>query len=346
MQACNTQQVDQIITAASTRALLCLFAFVFLLMATLQYSHADSGLINRSAYTIKKEKPKSGLDRLADSLGDIVKSIDQIVAEPDAGITSEKLIISEPVETRMAPNTAATNPTPLADKPTKNKTPSKLVPVSPAKPKPDLSKATTMATAKIPGSEIIKEVETPITNALTDQEDLSKPAFQKLNIVGKVLTDDAAQWACVEDTRNGLIWEVKESNGGLRDKKNSYSWFDPSHNELSGIADGGRCKGGIKCDTNAYVQALNSQNFCGHSDWRLPTREEIQQLVNLENDKAEATINQKLFPDTVPSWYWTSSTNKNNPGYAWYVLFRNGIPLNDLKQRPKHIRLVRTNKKA
>ena len=35
--------------------------------------------------------------------------------------------------------------------------------------------------------------------------------------------------------------------------------------------------------------------------------------------------------------------NESQPEYAWYVLFRNGVKLNDLKERPKHIRLVRSN---
>ena len=50
---------------------------------------------------------------------------------------------------------------------------------------------------------------------------------------------------------------------------------------------------------------------------------------------------EQYFPETRASWYWTSSENKSRDDVAWYVLFRNGLALNDLKERPKHIRLVR-----
>lgn len=342
MQACTIQQVDRLITSASIRLLLCLFALAFLLLATERYSLADPGLINRTPIT-KQSKPKTKLDKLADSLGDIVKSIDQIVAEPGEGEFKEELIISEPIKKKAKPVQTIAKPVPKPNKPIKSSAP---VTASPAIPKPVPSKAADKTSVKMPVDKITAVKEEPASSVNTAKKKISKPAYQKLSIAGEELNEDAKQWACVEDTQSGLIWEVKDSNGGLRDKKHSYSWFDPSHENLQGIADGGRCKGGIQCDTNAYIQALNTQNFCGHSDWRLPTREEIQQLVDLGNNRSQATINKDLFPDTVPSWYWTSSSNASNPGYAWYVLFRNGISLNDLKQRPKHIRLVRTNKKA
>ena len=87
---------------------------------------------------------------------------------------------------------------------------------------------------------------------------------------------------------------------------------------------------------------MNKQNFCGHNDWRLPTREQLQTLVNLKDEIEPVKISKEYFPETVPSWYWTASEHNDNTDFAWYVLFRNGVSLNDLKERPKHIRLVRT----
>jgi len=175
--------------------------------------------------------------------------------------------------------------------------------------------------------------------------------YLKRDRSGNPVPDNTKQWHCVEDTHNGLVWEVKSSDGGMRDKNNSYSWFQPvneaSPNQVhSGSTDRGRCSGNTDCDTFAYIQAINEQKFCGYSDWRLPTKSEMLSIVSLEKNTSAVTINNHYFPETLPSWYWTASSNKNDPEYAWYVLFRNGITLNDLKEHPKHIRLVRTDKKT
>ncbi len=166
----------------------------------------------------------------------------------------------------------------------------------------------------------------------------------KIADTGDALDDIASQWECVEDRSNNLTWEVKKNDGGIRDRDHSYSWFNRiGTNMPDGASNGGRCNGGVSCDTSSYIQAMNQNKLCGYSDWRLPTREELETLVEFNNDPAQATINRKYFPQAIPSWYWTASENPDREGYAWYVLFRNGIALNDLKERPKHIRLVRGN---
>lgn len=160
---------------------------------------------------------------------------------------------------------------------------------------------------------------------------------------GKILGDDSETWSCVEDTNNGLTWEIKSNDGGVHDKNNSYTWFQPSLLEVvRGVANGGQCKGDSDCDTQSYVQTMNKKNYCGYSDWRLPTREEMLSIVSFESAASKVTINVDYFPDALPSWYWTASSNENHPDHAWYVLFRNGIALNDLKERAKHVRLVRS----
>ena len=172
-------------------------------------------------------------------------------------------------------------------------------------------------------------------------EAIGKPVrFERLDARGEPLAD-GEPWTCVRDNRTGLVWEVKTRGGGLRDAAHVYSWFDPLQDADSGARDGGRCTGGIDCDTHDYQNALNDLALCGFSDWRLPARDELQTLVTAAAGRGAATIDDEHFPAALASWYWSASENDRRPDYAWYVLFRNGLPLNDLKSRPKHIRLVR-----
>jgi hypothetical protein len=169
------------------------------------------------------------------------------------------------------------------------------------------------------------------------------PRYQRLDQNGEPVSGDQP-WSCVRDNRSDLVWEVKTNDAGLRDAGYLYTWFDSSTDGRDGVSDGGRCGGGIDCDTHAYQVALNRQALCGFDDWRLPSKQELQTLVALDRQDGDATIDRDYFPAAAASWYWTASSNEMRPGYAWYVLFRNGIPLNDLKARPKHIRLVRGNR--
>ena len=170
--------------------------------------------------------------------------------------------------------------------------------------------------------------------------------YHKLGRDGTILPDDATDWACVQDRATGLIWEVKTDDNSMQDRDNFYTWYDPTNARNYGNAgarNGGRCKGEADCDTLAYIQAINRQQLCGFSDWRLPVKDELLSLVeyNYGSKQTKATMNLEYFPHAVPSWYWTASSNEKRPDYAWFVLFRNGLALNALKEQPKHVRLVR-----
>jgi hypothetical protein len=185
-----------------------------------------------------------------------------------------------------------------------------------------------------------QDIESDATSALAA---VAESNFVKISDTGSALAENTAKWECVEDKSNHLTWEVKKSDGGVRDKDSSYSWLSNINGQSSGASNGGRCEGGIDCDTSSYVRAINAEKLCGYSDWRLPTRAELETLVEYNNNPKNATINKTYFPEAVASWYWTASEHPLRNSYAWYVLFHNGIALNDLKERPKHIRLVRGN---
>ena len=63
----------------------------------------------------------------------------------------------------------------------------------------------------------------------------------------------------------------------------TYSWYDSSgvgDGGDAGTENGGSCFDNDNCDTEKYVAAVNAANYCGYSDWRLPTLDELYSIVD------------------------------------------------------------------
>lgn len=104
--------------------------------------------------------------------------------------------------------------------------------------------------------------------------------FVKLDGAGQPLAAEAAEWAMVLDNKTALVWEIKTADGGSRDLSQVYTWSE---------AD------------KEYVPMLNKEQFGGFSDWRMPTRDELDTI----HDKAQVpNVDPAFFPQTVPSKYW------------------------------------------
>lgn len=96
----------------------------------------------------------------------------------------------------------------------------------------------------------------------------------------------------ITDTSTGLMWE---KSTGLT--TNTYTWE------------------GAK----AYCENLT---LGGQSDWRLPTRNELQTIVDY--NKYDPSIDTTFFPDAKASYYWSSTVNASTTYNAWYVYFYYG----------------------
>ncbi len=150
---------------------------------------------------------------------------------------------------------------------------------------------------------------------------------------------------CIRDNITGLIWEKKTTDAGLRDKNHQYTWYNPD-SDLNGgnmgKQNGGYCKGSA-CDTYAFVQAVNESNYCGYSDWRLPTFEELSSIVDYSG--YNPAINNSYFPNTKTNdYYWSSSPNANYNDVAYTVRFHYGNGDYNYKNDTHYVRLVRTGK--
>ena len=129
----------------------------------------------------------------------------------------------------------------------------------------------------------------------------------------------------VRDNVTGLIWENKTDDGSIHDKSNRYDWS------------------GARSD---FIASLNTANFGGYSDWRLPTIKELMSIV--DNDRHSPSVNITYFPNTMFSHsypyttYWSYTSDRGSPGWgAWSVNFSFGYTTVDDKSDEEYVRAVR-----
>jgi hypothetical protein len=150
---------------------------------------------------------------------------------------------------------------------------------------------------------------------------------------------------CVQDQFIGLLWEIKSDSPGLRDWRNTYSWYSPGESfegelDYRGTKNAGQCVAS-DCDTTAYVEAVNQAGYCGHNDWRLPSRDELGSVSDPRKPHNPPTANLKYFPYTQIGEYWSANDYQFQYNAAWRWSFEFGHDRVDWKKEPASIRLVR-----
>ena len=134
----------------------------------------------------------------------------------------------------------------------------------------------------------------------------------------------------VTDVTTGLMWEKLSHDGTVHDDHNTYTWA----NAISG-----------------HVATLNSTNFAGHNDWRLPNVRELLSIVTYQN----------LLPTVAPAFdnhcssgcdvtrcsctfsgdTWTSTSEADSPSNQWFVDFQDGQVGAGLEHGSGPVRAVR-----
>jgi hypothetical protein len=162
----------------------------------------------------------------------------------------------------------------------------------------------------------------------------------------------------ITDHNTGLVWEKKDDSGGIHDKDNSYTWgmiFPPYTMNGTMVTE--------------FLATLNTPPcFAGHCDWRIPNVRELQSIADYETEESVAgpTVNVVFHnaagcpgcadvraascsctasSNSITSstaFYWSSTTFRFTPGYAWGVFFDVGFVFDrGVKSTTAHVRAVR-----
>jgi hypothetical protein len=173
-------------------------------------------------------------------------------------------------------------------------------------------------------------------------------AYTKISNTGSTLPDTAVlgsgsnDWACTKDNKTGLTWEVKTTDGGLRDKSKTYSNYNYTASE-----------------SDNFVSAVNKTTLCGMSNWRLPNNEELKGLVSCSDGQsnsinkdsfgyictnylsvAQPTINSVYFPNTQSYGFWSSSLFVGTNNVVWGLNFGDSNSISNYMSFKLFIRLV------
>ena len=165
-------------------------------------------------------------------------------------------------------------------------------------------------------------------------------SYTKLGYGDVVLPNSATPedgWVMTRDNVTGLIWEIKTDDGTIHDKDNSYTWCDTDTTTNGGLQ--GSCGSGT--DTEDFIDAVNSEGFGDHNDWRIPTVQELSSLLNGSTSSPNPIIDKDWFPNTLSSLYHTSTTYYYPYSVSWFVDFSSGRVDNYQKSLSRQVRAVR-----
>jgi Protein of unknown function (DUF1566)/Repeat of unknown function (DUF5648) len=149
-----------------------------------------------------------------------------------------------------------------------------------------------------------------------------KLGFSYSTVSGYGLTE------CVKDNVTGLMWEGKPTTG-VRANTTTFTNYGDSR----------------AGDASAYPSIVNAGvGLCGYTDWRLPTADELQSIIDYGAPYPAPMIDANWFPNTQNSVFWTSTPYLGDVvNYAWYFLFVNGSVYNGayIRSNSSFVRLVR-----
>lgn len=73
-----------------------------------------------------------------------------------------------------------------------------------------------------------------------------------------------------------------------------------------------------------YVSCLNTNNYLGYTDWRLPNRKELRSLINFGQSNSATWLSTQGFNNVMDGSYWSSTTIAAATDSAWSIEMSSG----------------------
>ncbi len=135
-------------------------------------------------------------------------------------------------------------------------------------------------------------------------------------LYGYDYTNDKSTSRYIRAVRGGLSGGVYKNNGDgtVTDTSTGLMWQQTGYDITKTWEEAL-----LYCE----VELNSGLGFGGYRDWRMPNIKELRNLV--DRSRYNPAINTGDFPDTVPSFYWSSTTPYHGTDYAWGVYFSFGV---------------------
>ncbi|MCH8544115.1 MAG: DUF1566 domain-containing protein [Alcanivorax sp.] len=152
-------------------------------------------------------------------------------------------------------------------------------------------------------------------------------------------------WGCTRDNVTGLLWELKDASTlSMRHVDHGYTWYNPSPSTLNPgePGDTNSCDSSLNdqpCNVAAYIAAVNAAGLCGHNDWRLPSRQELESLVHYGREAPHQDTD--LFPEIPAAALWAATRDAGSTDSAWTLDMGTALHATHTLDAPLAVRLVR-----
>jgi hypothetical protein len=127
----------------------------------------------------------------------------------------------------------------------------------------------------------------------------------------------------ITDNLTGLVWTQYGNVMPTRDS----NW------DMDGTTNDGGVTWQHALD---YVAKLNTENYLGHNDWRLPNIKELKSLVNYSQSDIATWLNSQGFTNVQAESYWSSTSQTAAAQVAWSVYMYGG----GVEDVPKSINML------